>query len=198
MQQIVKFFNSPFGLLVAGALISGLFVQYITVKWQQRNWILQQVFTAERTKFDKELEQRYRTLEGVNQAVSIILTQSQLVVIGHMKGVQSQQKNDQIQKYNEAVTQWETDFRIWGIRLQVFFTNKDFPDLWAAIKKERDNLDLALYMLTSRQQGAPEDILNLIKQISDMTIDLSQRMLEEINSMKQSGGTYGGSGDIRQ
>ena len=190
MQQLVKFLNSPFGLLIAGAVISGLLVQYITSKWQQRNWVFQQVFTAERTKFDKELEQRYRALEGVNEAVSVILTHSQLVVVGHMKGVQSQQKNEQMQKYNEAVIQWETEFSIWGIRLETFFADKELPKLWGTIKKERDNLDLALYMLTARKQGTPEDILKLIKQISDMTIDLSQRMLEEINNMKQSGVVY--------
>ena len=190
MQQLVKFLNSPFGLLIAGAVISGLLVQYITSKWQQRNWVFQQVFTAERTKFDKELEQRYRALEGVNEAVSVILTHSQLVVVGHMKGVQSQQKNEQMQKYNEAVIQWETEFSIWGIRLETFFADKELPKLWSAIKKERDNLDLALYMLTARKQGTPEDILKLIKQISAMTIDLSQRMLEEINNMKQSGVVY--------
>ena len=190
MQQLVKFLNSPFGLLIAGALISGLLVQYITSKWQQRNWVFQQKFTAERTKFDKELEQRYRALEGVNEAVSVILTHSQLVVVGHMKGVQSQQKNEQMQKYNEAVIQWETEFSIWGIRLETFFADKELPKLWSAIKKKRDNLDLALYMLTARKQGTPEENLKLIKQISGMTIDLSQRMLKKINNMKQSGVIY--------
>ena len=190
MQLLVKFLNSPFGLLIAGAVISGLLVQYITSKWQQRNWVFQQVFTAERIKFDKELEQRYRALEGVNEAVSVILTHSQLVVVGHMKGVQSQQKNEQMQKYNEAFIQWETEFSIWGIRLETFFAAKELPKLWGAIKNERDNLDLALYMLTARKQGTPEDILKLIKQISDMTVDLSQRMFEEINNMKQSGVVY--------
>ena len=190
MQPLVKFLNSPFGLLIAGALISGLLVQYITSKWQQRSWVFQQEFTAERTKFDKELDQRYRALEGVNEAVSVIMTHSQLVVVGHMKGVQSQQRNEQMQKYNEAVVQWETEFRIWGIRIETFYVDKELPKLWNAIKKERDNLDLALYMLTARRQGTPEETLKLIKQISDMTIDLSQRMLEEINNMKQSGRVY--------
>ena len=190
MKELVKFLNSPFGLLIAGAFISGLLVQYITSKWQQRNWVFQQVFTAERAKFDKELEQKYRALEGVNEAVSRILTHSQLVVVGHMKGVQSHQKNEQTQKYNEAVIEWETEFSIWGIRLETFFADKEFPKVWGDIKKERDNLDLALYMLTARKQGTPQDILKLIKQISGMTINLSKRMLEEINNMKQSGAVY--------
>ena len=107
-----------------------------------------------------------------------------------MKGVQSQQKNEQMQKYNEAVIQWETEFSIWGIRLETFFADKELPKLWSAIKKERDNLDLALYMLTARKQGTPEENLKLIKQISGMTIDLSQRMLKKINNMKQSGVIY--------
>ncbi len=166
MQQLVKFLNSPFGLLIAGALISGLLVQYISSKWQQRNWVFQQKFAGETSKFDKELEQRYTALEGVNQAVSVILTHSQLVVVGHMKGVQSQQKNEQMQRYNEAVIQWATEFRIWGIRLETFFADKELPKLWAAIKGKRDNLDLAIYMLTARKQGTPEDNLKLIKQIA--------------------------------
>ena len=66
----------------------------------------------------------------------------------------------------------------------------EIPNLWGAIKKERDNLDLARYMLTARKQGTPEDVLKLIKQISGMTIDLSQRMLKEINNIKQSGVVY--------
>lgn len=152
--------------------------------------MFQQEFTAEKTKFDKELEQRYRALEGVNEAVSVILTHSQLVIVGHMKGVQPQQKTEQIQKYNEAVLQWETEVSIWGIRIETFFADKQLPNLWGAIKKERDNLDLALYMLTARKQGTPEDVLKLIKQISGMTIDLSQRMLKEINNIKQSGVVY--------
>jgi len=186
MKELVKFLNSPFGLLIAGAVISGLLVQYITSKWQQRNWVFQQVFTAERAKFDKELEQKYRALEGVNEAVSKILTHSQLVVVGHMKEVRSQQKKELIQKYNEAIIEWETEFNIWGIRLETFFADKELPKVLGAIKKERDNLDVAIYMLTARNQGIPQDILKLIKRISDMNINLSQRMLEEINNMKQS------------
>lgn len=187
MEQLMLILNSPFGLLVAGAIISGLFVQYITSKWQQRNWIFQQSFTTERAKFEKELEQKYRALESINQAVSVILTHSQLVIVGHMKRVQSQQKNEQMRKYNEAVIEWETEFSIWGIRLNTFFTDKELPAVWNAIKKERDNLDIAIYLLTAQNEGTPEDNLKLIERISNMTIDLSRRMLEEINNMKQRG-----------
>jgi hypothetical protein len=190
MQKIIKFFNSPFGLLIAGAIISGLLVQYITIKWQQRNWVFQQIFTAEKTKFDKGFEQRYRVLEGVNEAVSVILTSSQAVVVGHMKGVQSRQKKEQIQKYNEAVIQWETEFSIWGIRLETFFVDKELPKLWDTIKKERDILDQKIYNLIAQKKGNSEDILKLKKQISDKTIALSHLMLKEINNMKQIGLVY--------
>ncbi len=94
-----------------------------------------------------------------------------------MKRVQSQQRNEQVSKYNEAVTKWEKDFNTWGIRLKTFFTDKEIPTVWDAIKEERDNLDLALYMLTTQNQGTIEDSLKLIKKISNMTIELSQRML---------------------
>ena len=187
MEQLMLVLNSPFGLLVSGALISGLFVQYITSRWQQRNWIFQQSFTAARAKFEKELEQRYNTLENINQALSEILTYSQLVVVGHMKGIQGPQRNEQMRQYNEAVLAWETKFSLWGIRLQTFFNDKELPSLWHAIKKERDNLDLAIYLLTERNEGTPADNLKLIEQITSMTIALSQRMLEEINKMEHRG-----------
>jgi hypothetical protein len=187
MEQLMMILNSPFGLLITGALISGLFVQYITSRWQQRSWIFQQSFIAERAKFEKELEQRYKALENINHAITEILTFSQLVVVGHMKKIQAPQKDEQMRKYNEAVIAWETDFSIWGIRLQTFFSDRELPALWNAIKKERDDLDIAIYMLTARNEGTPADSLKLIEQISSMTIALSQRMLEEINNMDQRG-----------
>src|SRR5215831_8250899 len=117
MQQLLNILNAPFGLLVAGAIISGLLVQSITFKWQQRNWLFQQRFTSERTKFEKELEQKYKILEDINKAVAAILTHSQWVVVGHIKGVPPQQQNAEIEDYNKAVMKWETDFRIYVIRL---------------------------------------------------------------------------------
>ncbi len=192
MEELVSILNSPFGLLVAGAIISGLLVQYITAKWQQRNWLFQQLFAAERAKFEKGLEHKYKVLEDINGAVAGILTHSQLVVVGYMKGVPQQQRNELMHNYNEMVTKWNTDFRIYVIRLKTFFADKELSVLWDAIKKERDNLDVALYMLTAQNQGLPEDSLGLIEKISNMTIDLSQHMFAEINKMKQRGfGTKG-------
>jgi len=185
MQQLLSILNAPFGLLVAGAIISGLLVQSITFKWQQRNWIFQQRFTSERTKFDKELEQKYKILEDINGTVATTLTHSQWVVVGHMKGVGVQQQNVEVQDYNGAVMKWEMDFRIYVIRLQTFFADKELPTLWEAIKKDRDSLDVAIYMLTARNRGSSEDALKLIDKISRMTVDLSQRMFGEINRMKQ-------------
>ena len=184
MEQFIKILNSPFGLLVTGAIISGLLVQYITSKWQQRNWIFQQRFTTQRTKFEKELLQKYRVLEDINGAVATILTHCQMVVVGYMKRVSSQQLKEEIINYNEAVMKWETEFRIYVIRLKTIFEDKEIPELWNTIKKERDNLDVALYTLTSQNQGSPEDSLLLIEKISNMTVDLSQHMLTEINKMK--------------
>jgi hypothetical protein len=36
MKALLDFLNSNFGVLISGAVISGLFVQYITSTWQQR------------------------------------------------------------------------------------------------------------------------------------------------------------------
>jgi hypothetical protein len=49
----------------------------------------------------------------------------------------------------------------------------------------RDDLDIAIYMLTASKKGAQADSLKLIEQISNKTVTLSQRMLEEINKMEQ-------------
>jgi len=187
LEQIMKILNSPFVLLVAGAIISGLFVQYVTSKWQERSWIFQQRFTSEKAKFERELEQKYKVLEEINAAVAAVLTHSQLVVVGQMKGVPQQQQNELIRNYNEAVTKWEVDFRIYVIRLKTFYSNQELPALWEAIKKQRDDLDVAIYMVTSGNRGAPEDSLKLIEQISNMTTNLSRHMFAEINQMKGSG-----------
>ena len=54
-----------------------------------------------------------------------------------------------------------------------------------SIKKERDSLDVAIYLLTAQGQGSPDECLALINKISDMTVVLSQRMFAEIGQMKQ-------------
>jgi hypothetical protein len=59
--------------------------------------------------------------------------------------------------------------------------------MWDAIKKERDSLDVALYLLTAQRQGTPDECLGMINKISDMAVNLSQRMPAEINQMKQRG-----------
>lgn len=43
-----------------GAIISGLLVPYVTDKWQRQSWIFQQEFTLEKSKFDKQLDQKYK------------------------------------------------------------------------------------------------------------------------------------------
>lgn len=185
MNKLVQFLNSPLGLVIAGAIISGLLVQYIAARWQHKNWLFQQGFTAEQAQFGKELDQKYKMLEEINGAVGEILTHSQNVVVGHMKEVPVKQLNEEMRSYNEAVMKWEANFRIYMIRLKTFFTDKDLPGMWGAIKKERDNLDVAIYLLTAQGQGSPDECLSLINKISDMTVVLSQRMFAEIGQMKQ-------------
>jgi len=187
MKKLAEFLNSPFGLLIAGAIISGLLVQYIASKWQQKNWLFQQRFTAESAKFDKELEQKYKILEEINGSVAEILTHSQDVTVGYMKQVPAKQREEEILNYNEAQMKWEKNFRIHTIRIKTFFTDKKLQTMWDDIKKERDSLDVALYLLTARGQGTPEECLDMINKISDMTVNLSQRMLAEVNQMKQRG-----------
>ena len=187
MQKLIKILNSPIGLVVAGAIISGICVQYIASEWQQENWLFQQSYTAERTKFEKELEQKYKILEDTNEAVVDILTHSQMVVVDHMKQMSPQQRNEQIRKYNEAVTKWEKKFSILRIRLQTFFVDKRIFEIWNDIKEKRDRLDVSIYLLTSNNHGKSEESLALIEQITLTSIELSQYMILDINKVKQRG-----------
>lgn len=176
--------NSPFVLLVAGAAISGLLVQWIAGRWQHRNWVSQQEFTAQRARFEKELDQKHTLLEDTNEAVAAILTHCQLVVVGHQKGVGSEQRADQIRRYNEAVMKWEIDFQTCAIRLKAFFEDEQVAEDWDSVKKGRDNLDVKIYELTSKHPGSPADCYHLIGDISKTMVKLSKRMLAEIDRMK--------------
>ncbi|MDX1252697.1 MAG: hypothetical protein IDH49_10695 [Gammaproteobacteria bacterium] len=195
MNNLVQFLNSPLGLVIVGAMISGLLVQYIAARWQHKNWLFQQRFTAEQAQFGKELDQKYKMLEEVNGAVGEILTHSQNVVVGYMKKVPAKQRNEEVLSYNEAVMKWEANFRIYMIRLKTFFAGKAIPEEWDAIKKERDNLDVAIYLLTARDEGSADECLATINKIYDMTVILSQRMFAEIGQMKQRSFKHSGPGE---
>ena len=182
-KQLIVLLNSKFGLLVSGALISGVLVQCLGSKLQQDNWKLQQKFTAERARFEKELDQKYKILEDINAAVAGVLTHSQFVVVGQTKNVPREQANQLMNNYNEAVLKWDREFRLYAIRLKTLFGNQEVAK-WEAIKKERDDLDVTVYRMTERK-SAPDNALKLIETISDRAVELSQRMISEINDMKQ-------------
>jgi len=182
MQRLLALLNSPIGLLVAGAIISGLFVQYITSRWQQNSWIFQQQYTAERVRFEKQLEQRYKTLDEINIELATVLTHSRWVVVGKMKNVGRSQSDEIVRAYNEAVMKWDTNYGLYLIRLRTQFTDKEMPILWEKIKRERDTLDMAIYEVTVGSGASGERCLKLIDDISNLTTDLSQRMLSEINA----------------
>ncbi len=185
MEQIMGILNSPFVLLISGAAISGLLVQWIAARWQHRNWVSQQKFTAQMATFEKEVSQKHQVLEDINQAVAVILSHCQRIAVGHEKGVSSQQKSDQIKSYNEAVMHWEIDFWIFVIRLKAMFEDAEVEVLWNRIKKDRDDLDVKLYLLASKHQGSSKDCYLQVEKISNLTVELSKRMLAEIDRMKE-------------
>jgi hypothetical protein len=85
-QRLLKTLNTPLGLPVIGAIISGLLVPYVTDQWQRQSWIFQQEFTLEKSKFDQQLDQKYKILDEVNQALADILTYSESVTVMKQKG----------------------------------------------------------------------------------------------------------------
>jgi hypothetical protein len=121
MKALLNFLNSNFGVLISGAIISGLFVQYITSSWQQRSWIFQQRYTAEKATFDRELDQKYQLLENINTAVAAILA-------GEKKGDEG--KNRAIHAYDGIVWNIRSGFLTllfggWSILLTGIVQTKD-------------------------------------------------------------------------
>src|SRR5262249_1533296 len=147
MNALLQFLNSNFGVLISGAVISGIIVQYITSSWQRRSWIFQQRYMAEKATFDKELDQKYKLLEDINTAVAAVLAQSRFALAAYVKSVPPEQLNQQISSYNDAVLKWESDFGLYSIRLKTLFHNEEILKRWESIKARRDDLDVAIYEL---------------------------------------------------
>ena len=185
MHRFLAILNSPFGLLVAGAVLTGLLVQFVASRWQQNDWIFQQRFTAERVQFEKQLEQRYKLLEDVNVAVATVLTHSQWVVVGRLKKVAPAQQGQLVNAYNDAVLKWDSTRSLYRIRLKTLFNDPELATLWASIGKDREKLDVAVYEATAGGGRGADEGLKLIEHISSASERLSQRMLTEINA-KQS------------
>jgi hypothetical protein len=184
MNAFLDFLNSDFGVLISGAVISGLFVQYITSRWQQRSWIFQQQYTAGKTMFEKELDQKYRLLEDINTAVAAVLAHSRVVLAAYVKSVSGEQLNQQITSYNDAVLKWEADFWLYSIRLRTLFHYEATLKEWESIKARRDELDVAIYEVTGGSHESTEGAFALLEKLSDSTVVLSRHMIAEIQAMK--------------
>jgi hypothetical protein len=184
MNTLLEFLNSDFGLLVSGAAITGLIVQYITSRWQQRSWIFQQQYTAEKATFEKELDQKFRLLEDINSAVAAILAHSGFAINAYVKAVPKKQLEQLISSYNDAVLKWESDFGLYSIRLRTLFHNEETLKQWELIKTRRNELDVLIYELSSDLQKSVEGAFALMETISDLTVELSRHMIDEIQIMK--------------
>jgi hypothetical protein len=184
MNALLQFLNSNFGLLISGAIISGLIVQYIASRWQQRSWIFQQQYTAEKATFDREMDQKYKLVEDINAAVAAVLAHSRFALAGYVKAVPEKQLSQLISDYNDAVLKWEADFGLYSIRLRTLFNNEEMLKQWESIKARRHDLDVAIYELTGGSQKSTEGAFALLESIADLTVGLSQHMISEIQAMK--------------
>ena len=153
MDDVARFVNTPLGLLLAGSLVSGLIVQFIVSRWQRQNWIFQQQFADHKAHLDKRLDAQYALLVAINRAVAKILTHSQNVVVGYMKGLPAKQMAGVIEAYNAAVDEWEMDTRGFRLQLQVYFQGEGLTAQWDIIKKQRDELDVALWQSMPRRKN---------------------------------------------
>jgi len=184
MKGLLEFLNSNFGVLISGAVISGLIVQYITARWQQRSWIFQQRYAAEKATFEKELDQKYKLLEDINTAVAAVLAHSRFLLAAYVKSVSAEQLNQQVSSYNDAVLKWEADFGLYSIRLKTLFHNEEALKEWESIKSRRDELDVAIYRVTDGSHESTEGAFALLEKMSDSTVALSRQLMSEIQVMK--------------
>jgi len=139
---------------------------------------------AEKAKFDKELDQKYKLLEDINTAVAAVLAHSRFALAAYVKSVPAEQLNQQISNFNDAVLKWEADFGLYSIRLRTLFHNEETLKQWESIKARRDDLDVAIYELTSGPQKSTEGVFALLETISDLTVGLSRHMIAKIQDMK--------------
>lgn len=168
-----------------GAIISGLLVPYVTDKWQRQSWIFQQEFTLEKSKFDKQLDQKYKILDEVNQVLANILTYSESVSVMKQKGASTAQMNTELKAYNDAVMKWDIGRRVTGMRLKTFFPNDDVSKLWELGKKIRDDIDLKIDLFTSNKGSSYRDVKQHIELLALTSEKLSQTMLDDIKTMEQ-------------
>jgi hypothetical protein len=184
MNSLLEFLNSKFGLLLSGAIISGVCVQYLSAAWQRRNWIFQQTYTAEQALFEKELDQKYKLLEEINAAAAAILAHSRFVIAAHVKGVPEAQQNELVVSYNQAVLKWDADFGLYSIRLRTLFHKGEPIKRLEAIKRVRDESDVEIFQLTAGTERSPERALSQLEEITTLTVELSRHLIAEIQSMK--------------
>jgi hypothetical protein len=144
LRDMVRFLNSPFGLLLAGSLISGLIVQYIVSHWQQQNWIFQQQFTNRTAQMNKQLDAKYQLLDDINRAASKVFTYAYNVAMGYGQHVPKQQLAVRLDAYNAAVTEWNVDVLRLRLRLQVHFGSDPLLKQFDVIVKHLTELDLAI------------------------------------------------------
>ena len=186
MKNIQSFLNSSFGLLLSGAVLSGLIIPVVTFKWQDKQWYNQQVFTAKQALFQKELDSKYQLVTEANEALADILTHSQIVAVCYKKGVYQKQLNDEINNYNNAVKRWEKKSNVIKINLEAFFHNKEIFKEWAEIKRYRNSLDLLISEIKTdkRKIGAA---FQTIQALTQKQKKKKKKMIMEIEKIKLQG-----------
>jgi hypothetical protein len=197
MEDIMNFLNSPFGLLLTGALVSGLFVQFIVINWQnkrqEQNWVQQQRFTNSKIKMDKRLDEQYKLLEEINNAAFEMMARSEgyLEIYSKIKkrlselssatdayNMLNEQLSNETLDYNKVNDIWQIKVRTIPIKLRLYF-NIDLSEQWSSIKEQFDDLDRAI----SRREN--RDICNeKIKGMYQAMEKLFQKMYTEMNNLE--------------
>jgi hypothetical protein len=197
MENLIVFLNSPFGLLLTGAFVSGLFVQFIVINWQnkrqEQNWVQQQRFTNSKIKMDRRLDEQYKLLEEINNAAFEMLARSEGYLEIYYKinkrlselsnatdayKVLNEQLSNETLDYNKVNDQWQIKVRTIPIKLRLYF-NTDLSEQWSSIKEQFDDIDRAISCRENRE------ICNeKIKGMYQAVEKLFQKIYTEMNNLE--------------
>jgi len=105
----------PFILLIAGAVISGLLIPFLTRRWQDHQ---------------KELEIKIDLVNRINEAVSSVAASVQFSeMVEHLN--KDDRKQDAQKLLDQAFLSWEKSSAIIGAELRAYFPKKQFEKKWA-------------------------------------------------------------------
>lgn len=131
-RALVAFANSRFGVLIIGALIGAIGL----ATWQRQDWLYKQEYLRKQAFIDRQLD----LIEKINTDVGKLLSRSDQVCAGYLKGARSPQMGDVKKSFNESSAEWFGVCDAHNNSLQFYFS-ADVADGFGAVVEATKNLD---------------------------------------------------------